>query len=157
MKKIYSFLLLGIIMAIIMTFFFYKQIFFENKEVKIEMKEEKIEFKMSGYYYFGFLDQREKQDGEIEKDYFYNMDNHFQDYYNNMFIISKGDKELDEELIGYFESIGGLRLYSMPSTGITIKNGDYIAFIVKSPIKESYPAMISRIENVEVLHPRVLK
>lgn len=156
MKRIIFFLLVGIIIA--MIFFFYKQIVFENKEVKNEVvKEEEIEFKMSGYYYFGYLDQREKQDSEFEKDYFHNMDNHFQDYYHNMFIMSKNDKKLEEEYMKYFESIGGLRLYSIPSTGLNLKNGDYITFFVKSPIKESYPAMIGKIESVEVLHTRVLK
>lgn len=157
MKRIVFFFLVGIIIAVLMTFHFYKQIVFENKEVKKEIEEDKIEYKMFGYYYFGFLDEREKQDSEFEKDYFYNMDNHFQDYYNNMFITSGDDKELEEEHIQYFESIGGLRLYSMPSTGINLKNGDYITFTVKSSIKESYPAMIGEIENVEVLHPRIMK
>lgn len=156
MKRIIYFLLLGITIA--MTFLIYKQIVFENTEVtNEEVKEEEIEFKMSGYYYFGYLDEREKQDSKFEKDYFHNMDNHFQDYYNNMFIMSKEDKELEEEYIKYFESIGGLSLYSMPGTGLKLKNGDYITFIVKSPIKESYPAMIEKIENVEVLHPRVFE
>ena len=61
MKRIIYFLLLGITIA--MTFLFYKQIVFENTEVtNEEVKEEEIEFKMSGYYYFGYLDEREKQD-----------------------------------------------------------------------------------------------
>ncbi len=141
-----------------MTFIFYKQINAKNKEVEIaEITEEEIEYKMSGYYYFGYLDQREKQDSEFEIDYFHHMDNQFQDYYNSMFIVSNDGKELEEEHIKYFESIGGLSLFSIPRTGINLKNGDYITFTVKSPIKESYPAVIEEIENVEVLHPRALK
>lgn len=98
MKKITFLLLLGIIIT--MLFIFYKQFFSENREVKQEVVEvvevvEEIEFRLSGYYYFGFLDQRDKEDSEFEKDYFYNMDIHFQDYYNNLFVISRDDNNDD--------------------------------------------------------------
>lgn len=111
-------------------------------------------FEMSGYYYFGYLDQREKQDHTIEKDYFYMMDNHFQEYQNSTTIILNESKEVNEEIINYFESIGGLRLYSIPTTDTDLQNGDYLTLLVKGPIQESYPAVITKIENVEVLYPR---
>ncbi|WP_067841401.1 hypothetical protein [Amphibacillus sediminis] len=155
-KRIIIILLVGTILALIFLCYDNHNVS-DPEKVKEEMKEAGIEFAMSGYYYFGFLDQREKQDSEFEIDYFYHMDNHFQDYYYSMFITTKEDKELAEDYITYFESIGGLRLYSIPSTGLSLKNGDYITFIVKSPIKEVYPARVEQIENVEVLHARVLK
>jgi len=48
-------------------------------------------------------------------------------------------------------------LYSIPITGINFKNGDYITFTVTYPIKESFPAIIEDIEDVEVVHPRMTK
>lgn len=48
------------------------------------------------------------------------MDIHFQDYYNHMFVISRDDNN-PEEYIKYFEAIGGLNLYSIPSTGLNLK------------------------------------
>ncbi len=159
MKKI-TVLLLGII---IMIFFLYQQHFSKNsgsieanQEIGEKVEKEEIEFRLSGYYYFGFLDQRDKGDSEFEKEYFYNMDIHFQDYYYDVFVVTRDNDNNDndpEEYVTYFESIG-LNLYSMPSTDINLENGDYITFIVKSPIQESYPMSIQNVENVEVLHPR---
>lgn len=161
MKKI-TVLFLGIIMI----FFLYQQPVLknsENKEVNQEVEKkvekEEIEFRLSGYYYFGFLDRRDKKDSEFEKDYFYNMDFHFKDYYNDMFVVTRNNDNDDnnpEEYVTYFESIG-LDLYSMPNTDINLENGDYITFLVKSSIEESYPMSIQDVENVEVLHPRFLK
>ena len=109
---------------------------------------------MSGYYYFGYLDQREKQDHTKEKDYFYMMDNHFQEYQNSTTIILNENKEVNEEIINYFESIGGLRLYSMPAIDTTLQNGDYLTLLVRGPIQESYPAVIKEIEKVEIRYRR---
>lgn len=156
MKKLTVFLLL----AIIIIFFLYQQHILKNpvnKEVNEEVKKEEIEFRLSGYYYFGFLDQREKKDSAFEKDYFYNMDIHFQNYYYDMFAVTRDNDDNDpEEYETYFDSIG-LNLYSMPNTDIKPENGDYITLIVKSPIEESYPMSIQEVGNVEILHPRFPK
>lgn len=142
------------IVLFVIAFIIYTQVSTEQSEQVVD-DFDNVESKMSGYYYFGYLDQREKLDPEAEKDYFYYMDNYFEDYYESMFPITRDVKELDENVEQFFESIGGLYLFSIPSKDVqNVKNGDYISFIVKSPIKETYPAMIDRIENVEIIHPR---
>lgn len=110
--------------------------------------------KMAGYYYYGYLDEREKFNDELEEDYFYYMDNHFEEYQNSRFIFIRDEQEVDEEIIEFFQSIDGLNLFEIPFPGYGIKNGDYISFHVKSPIKESYPAKIDKIADVEVLYKR---
>ncbi|HHU20637.1 MAG TPA: hypothetical protein GXZ58_10590 [Bacilli bacterium] len=152
MKKIIFLLLMGL--TIIMFFIFIQKINVEKTEEIPDVKVEEAEFEMSGYYYFGYLDQREKQDHTIEKDYFDMMDNHFQEYQNSTSIILNENKEVNEDIIDYFESIGGLRLYSMPATDTTLQNGDYLTLLVKGPIQESYPAVITKLEKTEILYPR---
>lgn len=148
MKRFFFYLLLGII--IITILYFYN----EQKQSDTIVIEDEMHIKMSGYYYYGYLDEREKLDSQLEEEYFYYMDNHFQDYLDNMFIITRDQKQIEEESITFFHSINGLNLYSIPSPGFRIQNGDYISFIARSPIKESYPAMIDKIDNVEVLQSR---
>src|SRR5690625_368985 len=93
----------------IMTFSFYKPTVFENNEAGNELEEEKEEenigYKMSGYYYLGFFDEKEKLDSEFENDYFYIMDNHFQDYYDYIIMFSEGS-DLEEEHIQFIELAG---------------------------------------------------
>lgn len=152
MKKIIFLLLIGL--TIIMLFIFKQTKSFEKTEEIPDDRVEEAEFEMSGYYYFGYLDQREKQDDAFEKNYFYMMDNHFQDYCNSMTVTINENKEVNDELKEYFESIGGLRLYSLTTTDTNITNGDYITLLIRGPIQESYPAVITEIEIVEILYPR---
>lgn len=152
MKKVVFLLLIGL--TIIMLFIFNQKGYFEKTEEIPDDRIEEAGFKISGYYYDGYLDQREKQDDAFEKNYFYMMDNHFQDYQKSLSIILNENIEVNEDIIDYFESIGGLRPYSMPAIDIHLQNGDYLTLLVKGPIQESYPAVMTKIENVEVLYPR---
>lgn len=140
--------------VIIVAFSIYNENFTENDD---ELDGEIIVENgptMSGYYYYGYLDQREKMNAEEEQEYFYYMDNHFHEYQDSFYLFSSNNEELDEDIENYFESIGRLYLFSIPDPGSDVKDGDYITFTVKSPIKESYPAIIDKIDDVEVLHPR---
>ena len=64
MKKIIFLLLIGL--TIIMLFIFKQTKSFEKTEEIPDDRVEEAEFEMSGYYYFGYLDQREKQDDAFE-------------------------------------------------------------------------------------------
>lgn len=147
MKKIIFTVLASILAPVLIAYIFYLN---NTSEADDPMLDEQG-FQMSGYYYYGYLDKREKLDGEAEQEYFYYMDNHFEAYYDSIFSIVE-EKEIDEDVEQYFQSIDGLDLYVLPQDGFQVENGDYISFTVKSPIMESYPARISKIDDFEVLH-----
>lgn len=149
--------LLGVVFVI--TLFFHEQSISEKREVEpkaaedIEDVEEIEGTRFSGYYYHGYLDRREKGDIEFDREYFYYMNRYFKDYLGPGRIVSKGNKDEEtEDYLAYFESIGGLELYSFPRGGVDLNNGDYITFIVKSLILESDPAQIQKVEDIEVLY-----
>lgn len=161
MKKIIFWSLLSLVFVI--TLFFHEQSISENGEVEQEAEEdiedvEEIEgTRFSGYYYYGYFDEREKGDIEFERKYFYYMNRHFKDYLERDWIILQGNnneeaEEEEESYMAYFESIGGLKLYTLPATGLDLNNGDYITFIVTSPILESYPGQIQDIKDAEILY-----
>ncbi|GAA4059241.1 hypothetical protein [Amphibacillus indicireducens] len=151
MKKLIFLSLMILIIALVIIFIREKT---HNDNHSQRAIEEEAGFELSGYYYFGYLDEREKLDQASEKEYFNMMDTQFQAYYQSMFQLFEEDAKLSEDIIAYFESIGGLRLYSMPATDTTLQNGDYLTLLVKGPIQESYPAVITKIENIELRYPR---
>ncbi|GGP16830.1 hypothetical protein [Oceanobacillus neutriphilus] len=74
----------------------------ENNSEVIDLEVEKEEIR--GYYYDGFLDQREKFTEEDEVEYFYHMDNYFRNYYNDFFAIT-GESDEKDNYSDYFEKI----------------------------------------------------
>lgn len=156
MKKMIFWSLLGIVFVI--TLFFHEQSISEKREVEqvtegVENLEEVEGERFSGYYYHDYLDRREKGGIEFEREYFRYMNRHFKDYLGPGRLLSKGNKDEEtEDYLAYFESIGGLELYSFPRGGVDLNNGDYITFIVKSLILESDPAQIQKVEDIEVLY-----
>lgn len=110
-----------------------------------------------GYYYFGFIDIRDRFEPVDEYTYFLNMDNYFEDYYKDMFILSKKDEESSSEsYFDYFEGINGLNLLEIPkSKREGLRNGDYISISLKEPTKETFPLQNQTINNIIVLSSRI--
>lgn len=129
-------------------------LFINNKVENNVTVEDDYHATMSGYYFDGYLDERAKENEAFEKEYFYYMDHYLHDYINNSITLQRAAEQADDEYATYFQSIGGLKLISLPEVGKHVQNGDYITFVAKAPIKESYPAMIDKISDVEVLYPR---
>lgn len=127
----------------------------DNEKVAKVQEDEKPAFELSGYYYFGYLDARPKQELELEQEYFYYMDEYFQDYFKNFMIITRSDEVIEQDYLHFFEALGVLELYSFPTAGLGLRNGDYVTIHVTVPIKESYPMQISQIENFEIIYPRI--
>lgn len=136
-------------------------VFIACKEVKDDIIDDKQvnNFELSGYYYYGYLDERDQLDDQIENEYFYYMDHYWSDYHNSSFAILKDEEEREvdrevEEYTAFFESIGGLTVYSLPRFKKTVHNGDYITIYVDSPILESYPAQITSVSDVLIEQER---
>lgn len=128
----------------------------ENYESNNDVEHMELEqVKIKGYYYYGFLDQREKLSiKEDEEEYFYHMDNYFFSYYNDLFVVTKNDAK-NEVNLDYFEEIGGLYLINIyDKLSIDVENGDYISIMVDSEVKETFPMQVSNLNNLKILFSR---
>ncbi|WP_042223654.1 DUF3221 domain-containing protein [Oceanobacillus manasiensis] len=113
------------------------------------------QIELKGYYYFGFLDEREKMSNDAEDIYFYHMDNHFKSYYEDFFEMTQSDDVNEQSYNDYFEEINGLKLITIHDNAANgIENGDYISVEANGPIQESYPMQIGKIEKIDILYPR---
>lgn len=133
---------------------------FENKRStarsnSLKMNEE-TEEQITGYFYFGFIDMREKFEEEAQEQYFYYMDHYFQQYYNKIILPDEriDSKSPEGNYVEYFQEINGLNLLEISSNySKGVGNGDYISIQVKGPVFESFP-MQAKITRIEIIHSR---
>ncbi|WP_058306333.1 DUF3221 domain-containing protein [Gracilibacillus massiliensis] len=112
---------------------------------------------ITGYFYFGYIDMRDKLEEDDEEEYFYYMDKYFQAYYRKI-TMPEENTELqeseEENYEDYFREESGFNLLTIPSEYRNeLKNGDYISIIVDGPIYESFP-MQGNVTRVEVIKQR---
>jgi len=112
---------------------------------------------VTGYFFFDYVDIRERLAGDEEEEYYYYMDRYFQTYSFELITPTEDtDEKTDtgDDYEDYFKE-RGMDILSLPNKltnkdGLFFKNGDYISVEIEGPIMESFPAQakITKVERI---------
>ncbi|WP_040983432.1 DUF3221 domain-containing protein [Oceanobacillus jeddahense] len=146
------FLIITIVLFSIMVLIFFKvpvDQADENEEDSIDIIDDE-ESTLQGYYFNGYIDMRKPFESFDEvTTYMYYMNNYLKEYLNQTVLTD--DKKEDEDYVHYFNQLEDSIYPISFQNKYDLNNGDYVKVTYKGGIKESYPAQIGEIIDVEVM------
>lgn len=106
---------------------------------------------LQGYYFHGYLDIREPLESFDETTtYMYHMNNYLKEYLDQSSAMRGNEQK--EDYIHYFDQLDEPIYPISFHNKYDLNNGDYVKVTFKGGIKESYPAQIGEVLDVEVIN-----